>query len=167
MFVEINLERLYLLKMDLTLQFVSSTVKVRLLILQRFGGPSSGFTSDLHYMRVAEFWLLHAEATAELGALDAAKTSLKKVLDLRVDDASYVDALSQGELLDEIYLQTRIELWGEGKSYFALKRRKGTVTLPANHLDFPGRQISHDDDLITLEIPEAEILYNPLLNEQN
>ena len=118
-------------------------------------------------MRVSEFWLLHAEASAELGALDAAKTSLKKLLDLRVANASYVDALSQSELLDEIYLQTRIELWGEGKSYFALKRRKGTVTLPANHLDFPGRQLSHNDNLLTLEIPEAEILYNPLLNEQN
>lgn len=134
---------------------------------RRFSGPSSGFTSDLHYMRVSEFWLLHAEASAELGALDAAKTSLKKLLDLRVANASYVDALSQSELLDEIYLQTRIELWGEGKSYFALKRRKGTVTLPANHLDFPGRQLSHNDNLLTLEIPEAEILYNPLLNEQN
>ena len=134
---------------------------------KRFGGPSSGFTSDIHYMRISEFWLLHAEASAELGDLSAAQSSLKKLLDLRVDNSSYVDALSQSELLDEIYLQTRIELWGEGKSYFALKRRKGTVTLPANHLDFPGRQLSHNDNLLTLEIPEAEILYNPLLNEQN
>ncbi|MGA1773890.1 MAG: RagB/SusD family nutrient uptake outer membrane protein, partial [Flavobacteriaceae bacterium] len=82
---------------------------------RRFGGPSSGFTSDLHYMRVAEFWLLHAEAAAEIGDLAAAQTSLKKLLDLRVDNSSYVDGLSQPELLDEINLQTRIELWGEGK----------------------------------------------------
>lgn len=134
---------------------------------RRFGGPSSGFTSDLHYMRVAEFWLLHAESAAEIGDLAAARTSLKKLLDLRVDDSSYVDGLSQSQLLDEINLQTRIELWGEGKSYLALKRRKGTVVLPSNHLDFPGRQIPHNSDVITLEIPEAEILYNPLINEQN
>ena len=134
---------------------------------RRFGGPSSGFTSDLHYMRVAEFWLLHAESAAEIGDLAAAQTSLKKLLDLRVDDSSYVDGLSQSQLLDEINLQTRIELWGEGKSYLALKRRKGTVVLPSNHLDFPGRQISHNSDVITVEIPEAEIVYNPLINEQN
>ena len=134
---------------------------------RRFGGPSSGFTSDLHYMRVAEFWLLHAEAAAEIGDLAAAQTSLKKLLDLRVDNSSYVDGLSLPELLDEINLQTRIELWGEGKSYLALKRRKGTVVLPSNHLDFPGRQIPHNSNLITLEIPEAEILYNPLINDQN
>lgn len=133
----------------------------------RFGGPSSGFTSDLHYMRVAEFWLLHAESAAEIGDLATARTSLKKLLDLRVEDSSYVDGLSQAALSEEIYLQTRIELWGEGKSYLALKRRKGTVVLPSNHLDFPGRQIPHNSDLITLEIPEAEILYNPLINEQN
>lgn len=134
---------------------------------RRFGGPSSGFTSDLHYMRVSEFWLLHAESVAQLGDLAAARTSLKKLLDLRVDSSSYVDGLSQPALLEEIYLQTRIELWGEGKSYLALKRRKGTVVLPSNHLDFPGRQIPHNSDLITLEIPEAEILYNPLINDQN
>jgi hypothetical protein len=34
----------------------------------------------------------------------------------------------------EIYLQTRIEFWGEGKSYLAMKRNKATTTRGSNHL---------------------------------
>ena len=37
-------------------------------------------------------------------------------------------------LLDEIYKQTRVEFWGEGKSYLAMKRNHATLTRGANHL---------------------------------
>jgi hypothetical protein len=40
-------------------------------------------------------------------------------------------------LKKEIYLQTRIEFWGEGKSYLAMKR-KATTTRGSNHLFFAG-----------------------------
>ncbi len=130
-------------------------------------GASRVVTADLIYMRVAEMYLLNAEANANLGMEFEAKTSLLALLDLRLDDTAYVDALSAQALMDEIYLQTRLELWGEGKSYLALKRNKATFTRGANHLSFVGEQIRYDDEKVTFELPEEEILYNPFISTQN
>ena len=112
-------------------------------------------------------YLLHAEAAAKTGDEVAAKSSLKAVVELRVTDASYVDTLSGQALLDEIHLQTRIELWGEGKAYFAMKRNKSTITRGSNWLDYAGDSFQYDDEKLTYEIPEAEIRDNPLISEQN
>ena len=130
-------------------------------------GSSQTITSDLVYMRVAEMYLLNAEADANLGMDAEARISLGSLLDLRVDDYSYIDSLSGQALLDEIYLQTRIELWGEGKSYLALKRNKKTVVRGDNHLSFVGVPIPYNDDKLTFKIPESEILYNPFIDGQN
>lgn len=130
-------------------------------------GASQVVVADLIYMRIAEMYLLNAEANANLGMDADAKTSLLALLDLRLDDTAYVDGLAGDALVDEIYLQTRLELWGEGKSYLALKRNKGTVVRGANHLSFIGESIRFDDERLTFEIPEAEILYNPFISTQN
>ena len=124
-------------------------------------------TSDAHYMRVAEFYLLHAEAEYENGNEAAAKTSLKAIADLRIADTSYIDALTGADLEAEIDLQTRIELFGEGKSYFLMKRQRKSITRGDNALDFAGVTMQHNDDRLTYEIPEEEILYNPNITDQN
>ena len=123
--------------------------------------------SDSHYMRIAEMYLLHAEAAAENGNVNAARTSLKALLDLRLDDSSYVDALSADQLAEEAALQARLELWGEGQSYFIMKRRRETRTRGSNWLDFAGQSFSHDDEKLTYEIPQNEILFNTNLGGQN
>jgi hypothetical protein len=130
-------------------------------------GPSVVITQDYVYMRIAEMYLLHAEAAANLGMDAEAREALKAVLELRVDDASFVDALSGQALINEIYLQTRLELWGEGKSYLAMKRNKATIVRGDNHLSARGEAIPYDDERLTFEIPEAEILYNPFIDSQN
>jgi len=68
-------------------------------------------------------------------------------------------------LLDEIYLQTRIELWGEGKSYLAMKRNKATITRGANHLFFAGNSFQYNDPKVTFVGPGAEVINNPDLNK--
>lgn len=130
-------------------------------------GGQAPVTTDYVYMRVAEMYLLHAEAAANLGNEAVAISTLKTLLDQRIDDSSYVDGLSGQALLDEIYLQTRIELWGEGKSYLALKRNEETVVRGANHLSFVGEPIPYNDERLTFEIPEQEIQANPAINTQN
>jgi len=130
-------------------------------------GASGTVTADYIYMRIAEMYLLNAEASARSGDDAGARTSLKAVMELRVPDVSYIDALSGPALLDEIYLQTRIELWGEGKSYLALKRNKRTATRGANHLTFVGEPIPYNDERMTFEIPELEIQNNPFVSDQN
>lgn len=130
-------------------------------------GPNPGVTADYVYMRIEEAYLLNAEANARSGNETTAKMSLKSLMDNRVDDSSYIDALSGQALLDEIYLQTRIELWGEGKSYFAMKRNKATIIRSDNHLSLVGEPIMYNDERLTFEIPQLEIQNNPFVNDQN
>ncbi|WP_417445102.1 RagB/SusD family nutrient uptake outer membrane protein [Joostella sp.] len=127
-------------------------------------GGQRSVETDYVYMRIAEMYLLHAEAAAKTGDEGTAIQSLKVLLNERVEDPSYVDALSGQALLDEIYLQTRIELWGEGKSYLAMKRNKATITRGPNHLSFAGESFSYDDDRLSFDIPQDEIQNNPFIN---
>lgn len=131
------------------------------------GGASQTVTADYVYMRVEEAYLLNAEANARIPNEAAARTSLKALLDLRVPSSAYVDSLTGQALLDEIYLQTRIELWGEGKSYLAMKRNQATVTRGANHLSFVGVPIPYNDERMQFEIPQDELQNNPFLSDQN
>ena len=128
-------------------------------------GGQRQITSDYVYMRAEEMYLLNAEANAKLGQEANAMARLKELLALRIADYSYVDALAGQALLDEIYLQTRIELWGEGKSYLAMKRNKATITRGDNHLFFAGESFPYDADELTFPIPQAEVLNNPMLNQ--
>lgn len=122
---------------------------------------------DYVYMRVAEMHLLAAEYAAFSGNDGQARAELKALVSQRVPDASYIDALSGQQLKNEIYKQTRIELWGEGKSYLAMKRNKATVTRGSNHLSFVGVPIPYNDEKMTFEIPEGEIQFNPFISTQN
>jgi hypothetical protein len=130
----------------------------------RIIGGQRSVTTDYVYMRSDEFYLLNAEAHARLGEDALAIQSLKKLLDERIKDDSYINSLSGQALLNEIYLQTRIELWGEGKSYLAMKRLKETITRGSNHLYFAGQSFKYDDPKLTFLIPQQEELNNPVLN---
>jgi len=127
-------------------------------------GGQRNVTTDYVYMRVAEMYLLNAEAAAKTGDEAAARTSLKALVSHRMADASYIDALTGKALIDEIYLQTRIELFAEGKSYLAMKRNHATTIRGANHLSHVGEPISFDDPRLTLLIPQAEIQNNTNIN---
>lgn len=124
-------------------------------------GRQRSIETDYVYMRIEEMYLLHAETAAKSGDEPGARASLKALLDERVPDASYVNTLSGQALIDEIILQSRIELWGEGKSYLMMKRNELTITLGSNHLTYPGLQIPYNDDRLTFEIPQLEIQNNP------
>lgn len=133
----------------------------------RVRGGQRNIETDYIYMRVAEMYLLNAEAKAQLGNDSGARNRLKDLLNLRIPNTTYLDGLSGQALKDEIYLQTRIELWGEGKSYLAMKRNKATITRGSNHLSNVGVEISYDDDRLTFEIPQAELQNNPFISGQN
>ncbi len=133
----------------------------------RVVGGQRNIETDYVYMRVAEMYLLNAEVSARSGDESTAKGSLKALVSLRVPDASYIDGLSGQALLDEIYLQTRIELWGEGKSYLAMKRNKATIVRGANHLSYVGEPVQHNDPRLTFEVPQSEIQNNPHISEGN
>lgn len=130
-------------------------------------GGQRNIEDDYVYMRVAEMYLLSAEMAAKEGQDGVAKSRLIELLSLRFDDAAdyaYVNALSGDALLNEVILQTRIELWGEGKSYLSMKRNKQTMTRGTNHVFHSGLSIPHTDERLTYEIPQAEVQNNPYIN---
>jgi hypothetical protein len=125
-------------------------------------------TTDLIFMRVEEFYLLSAESAARTGNEAAAKATMIEMLDNRMPNAaSTVNALSGAALQEFIYLQTRVELWGEGKTYYAMKRNQATVTRGTNHVYRAGESFIWDSDEMSFQIPESEINNNPSISEQN
>ncbi len=129
------------------------------------GGQREITHADYLYMRSDEFYLLNAEANARRGDEGDAKSVLKAYLKNRIPDVSYIDNLSGNNLINEIYLQERIEFWGEGKSYLALKRLKKTVHRGNNHLVLKGQSFPYDDPKLTFKIPQKEEQDNPVLND--
>lgn len=127
-------------------------------------GGQRTVTTDYVYMRIEEMYLLNAEAKSKTMDDSGARTVLKNLLTIRNVDGAYLDAMSGAILQKEIYLQTRIEFWGEGKSYLAMKRNKAKITRGSNHLYFAGESFQYNEDKLTLDIPQNEILNNPFIN---
>ncbi|UKT64434.1 RagB/SusD family nutrient uptake outer membrane protein [Pedobacter mucosus] len=76
---------------------------------------------DVPYMRAAEMYLIEAEALARSGDFTAAANALLPMAVNR--DPSYVLSTKTGDaLIDEIMIQRRVELWGEGFRFYDLKR---------------------------------------------
>jgi hypothetical protein len=93
------------------------------------GGADS--RGDVVYMRAAEMYLIEAEAYARMGGQDAAaQTALNTLRQNRETvPANYVASTKTGQaLIDEILLNRRLELWGEGFRFTDLKR----LNLPLN-----------------------------------
>ncbi|WP_100616306.1 RagB/SusD family nutrient uptake outer membrane protein [Confluentibacter citreus] len=130
-------------------------------------GTSQIVKADYIYMRYEEPLLLNIEALARSGQEGLARTALFNFVSTRVTDASFVNALSGQALIDEIYKQTRLEFWGEGKSYLAMKRNKATIVRGTNHLSFVGVPIPFNDERLTFEIPLQEIQDNNNISTQN
>ncbi len=89
---------------------------------QKFLSVSTGDSRvDVPHMRISEMYLIEAEAEARQGNFANAAAALYTMAVVR--DASYTLSTNTGPaLIDEIMLQRRVELWGEGFRWFDLKR---------------------------------------------
>jgi len=133
---------------------------------QKFLAVSTGDSRcDIPYMRVAEMYLIEAEAKARLGSADAA-TILFNFEKSR--NPSYELSTNTGQdLINEILLQRRIELWGEGFRFFDLKRTNSSLDRTgANHdsaITNGVMNVDPTDNRWQWLIPRAEINANPLI----
>ncbi len=95
----------------------------------------TGFDYDNVYMRSAEMYLNEAEAQFQNGNEGAARDVLSELVQTRF--ANYdISSLSGNNLLNEIYIQRRIELWGEGFAFQDVLRRHQDLeklTTSGNH----------------------------------
>ncbi|RXM48589.1 RagB/SusD family nutrient uptake outer membrane protein [Flavobacterium sp. YO12] len=135
---------------------------------QKFLSVSTGDSRcDVPYMRVAEMYLIEAEAKARLGQADAAAVLFALV---KTRDTGYTLSTKTGQaLVDEIWFQRRIELWGEGFRFYDLKRTNSPLdrsganhnsTITNNVINVPAT-----DKRWQWLIPRAEINANPLVKQ--
>lgn len=120
---------------------------------------------DVPYMRMAEMFLIEAEALSFSNEA-AARQALFQLVSKR--DPAYTLSTNSGQALkDEIELQRRIELWGEGFRFYDLKRlnkaldRTGgnhTAALTGNVFQIPAGATSWQ-----WLIPQNELNSNPLV----
>lgn len=90
------------------------------------GEPSVGSVGSFPIMRYEEMYFIAAEAKAQLGDLNSAKSILTSVMSTR--NPSYnCKASTQQEVIDEVFLQKRVEFFGEGIIFFDYKRLNKSV----------------------------------------
>ncbi len=81
------------------------------------------------FMRAGEMYLIEAEALCKQASPDeaAAKALLDELNGAR-DDAYSPTSASGQDLIDQILLTRRMELWGEGAAWFDLKRLGASIS---------------------------------------
>ncbi len=122
-------------------------------------GPGE-FIGDYIYLRNTEFYLTKAEALARQGKDAEAQQVLFDLNTVR--DLSYVKSTNTGQdLIDEILIYRRIELWGDGVASFdmartgvGLNRKDGRLNLvmPGADLEIPAF-----GDRMIYQIPQREV----------
>jgi len=138
---------------------------------RKFKVPTAGsWAADYLFMRVAEMYLIEAEALARTGKPDEARTVLETMVKARYAD--YAAPQTGQDLINEILLQRRIELWGEGLSLLDIKRLKTGLNRPTgngNHgtpnLDAVVYTMPDQDPRFLMRIPQREINANESMTE--
>ena len=106
--------------------------------------------------------LIEAEALVRQNKSTEAATALKKLMEKR--DPAW---RKSSTTLDEILLQRRIELWGEGFGYFDLKRNSLGIDrnyAGNNHLPGYAKTVPAQSPLWTYQIPNQEMQENSHLD---
>jgi hypothetical protein len=131
-------------------------------------GPSLG---DVTLMRSTEMYLILAEAYAK-SSQDVLAQGALFTLEAKRDPSAVLSTLTGPALLDRIYVNRRVEFWGEGFRYLDLKRLNlpldrtvvpnYTPTSVANFMQVPAGDIRWE-----FFIPRSEIDANPNIGPQN
>jgi len=134
------------------------------------GIPSTSTQGDVPYMRSAEMYLIEAEAMARQGEDPGAAQVLFNLVSTR--NPNYTLSANTGTaLINEILLQRRFELWGEGHRFLDLKRLNAPLNRNgANHIaavavlfDAPAGDVKWEFLLPRAEInANKAIIQNPL-----
>ena len=134
---------------------------------KKFKDLVSFFEGDYLYMRASEMYLIEAEALANSGDEAGAKALIMELVGPR--DANYdMSGFSGQELLDEIYLQRRIELWGEGFAWYDQKRLGVDLEREyagSNHTALGNFNYAYNAKEMLFQIPEDEINANDQIND--
>lgn len=127
-------------------------------------GTASGAT-DVPMMRVEEMYLILAEAQGMVNPAQGAAT-LQKFVSTYRDPEYQCDATTKEEIQYDVWMQRRIELWGEGFAFFDLMRlNKGINRLGCGFPTAWVFVVAPDDNVLHYQITSPELSANPALDK--
>lgn len=128
-------------------------------------GYDSQWLQDYIFMRASEMYLIKAEALARTGANSDAAAAMKPLMAKR--DLGYTKS---SVTVEDVLLQRRIELWGEGFVYFDL-RRNGLdcirVYEGSNHPEWARKDYPAHGDTWNFQIPLKEVQENTMIGDED
>ena len=140
----------------------------------KFGVPDDDMMNlvadaDWTLMRYEEMILIQAEALARNGQTGEAKALLEGWVKAN-RDANYVcKASDEAGIVDEVWMQRRIELWGEGFAWFDLNRLHKPIirTISSNWPAAWVVDVAADHACRIWTLPDREIQNNDGINEED
>lgn len=132
------------------------------------------FSADYVMMRPEEMLLVEAEALANQNDVTTAQTLIQELWDNRIQKSETIKKVpkvkftDKQDALNKIYLERRIELWGEGFRLKDVKRLKQTVDRSkSGHTGEAAKTYEPGCPEFTYVIPQKEIDNNPNISEED
>ena len=123
---------------------------------------------DVPLMRVEEMILIQAEATAMSGDVAGGKKILEDFVRTYRDPDYTCNATTAEGVQEAVWFQRRVELWGEGFSYFDIMRLKKPIDRRgANYEASVTYNIPAESKIMLWIIPEDEVNNNKALQGKN
>lgn len=125
----------------------------------------ANWLNDYLYMRASEMVLIEAEAYAQLNQGGKAAETLKELMSNRQPNWNKASVT-----VEDVYLQRRIELWGEGFTFFDLKRLNKGIDRNYEGSNYPAGfnlTVPAHSVLWTYQIPLREIQENFNISEED
>ena len=124
---------------------------------------TSNNDNDIPLMRVEEMYFIIAEAQAMGGNPSEGAQTLQGFVQAYRDPAYVCTATTGEDVQEAVWMQRRIEFWGEGVSYFDIMRLgKGVNRLGCGFPASTVFNIQPGDPVLVYPIPYDEVQYNPL-----
>ena len=124
------------------------------------------FLGDYCFIRVEDPFLLYVEALVEQNKLGEAKTALESFVQQYRDPSYTLSATTQAAMREEVRFQRRVELWGEGTSFFDFKRwhlGADRTAVGSNHV-FKVNTPANSSNWV-YQIPKSEMESNPNMQQ--
>ncbi|MCM1029634.1 MAG: RagB/SusD family nutrient uptake outer membrane protein [Pseudoflavonifractor sp.] len=124
--------------------------------------------NDICLMRIEEMYLIEAEATAMSGNVEGGKQLLVDWVTTYRDPSYSTRAATAEAVQDAVWQQRRIELWGEGISYFDLVRLNKGIDRRGGgwETQYVFNEPAGTQQLVFC-IPQSETNRNPLISPED
>ncbi|RYE32518.1 MAG: RagB/SusD family nutrient uptake outer membrane protein, partial [Sphingobacteriales bacterium] len=139
------------------------------LVTKYHPNPNSNGLADIKLFRVAEMYLIRAEAYAENNNLTLANADINKLRSARISNNTNWDITDKDVFIDSLYRERFRELAFEGHRYFDLRRRSKPILREPRAPDDAGGanaiELRPTQRQYYLPIPGFEIRANPNMKQ--